>query len=56
MHAYRPKPGQLARLDCPLTGAIVRVNHYDPDDNVRVRSLLLKICYSTPARRLHPLI
>ena len=43
--------GSTARCDCPSTGALVRVLHYEGTE-VCVRSLRRAISYTTPAARL----
>ena len=43
--------GSIARTDCPHTGSLVRVLHYEGTE-VCVRSLRQAISYTTPAARL----
>lgn len=43
--------GSIARTDCPHTGSLVRVLHYEGEE-VCVRSLRQAISYTTPAARL----
>ena len=59
MSPYAPAPipakrlplGSTARCDCPERGPLVKIIHYEGDD-VKVRSLLRSITYTTPAARL----
>ena len=43
----------IARCDCPITGPLVKVLHYE-GEYVQVRSLQRVITYTTPAARLWP--
>ena len=51
--AKRLALNSIARCDCPTTGALVKVLHYE-GDYVQVRSLQRVISYTTPAARLWP--
>ena len=51
--AKRLPLGSYARCDCPTTGPIVQVRHYE-GEYVQVRSLRRVINYTTPAARLWP--
>ena len=51
--AKRLPLGSIARCDCPSSGPLVKVLHYEGHD-VTVQSLLRVIRYTTPAARLWP--
>ena len=48
---HRLPLGSIARTDCPHTGPLVRVLHYEGTE-VCVRSLRRSVSYTTPAARL----
>ena len=51
--AKRLALNSIARCDCPMSGPMVRIMHYE-GEYARVRSLCRLINFTTPAARLWP--